>query len=194
MSLYYTLFEPCDINLFITRNCSVNADCCVPLAECYGYYSVALCENTDDKSWCCKSKGVCVTAALTGTAAGEASSIIFILPLFVSPALPLWPLVPNLTLLWEQQLWQENELGPIGLGRRTSPEMPWPLSGGVGCCQFCPSSCAPQSSSQVLGSVFHPLGRCDEWEGRLTLFFFSPQSIWGKSTSGNFTNRRPTQL
>lgn len=54
---------------------------------------------------------VCVTTALTGTAAGEAPSIVFILPLFVSPTLPLWPLVLNLTLLWEQKLWQENELG-----------------------------------------------------------------------------------
>lgn len=49
MRLYYTLFEPCDINFFITRSCSVNADCCVPLAGCC-VYSVALCENTDDKS------------------------------------------------------------------------------------------------------------------------------------------------
>lgn len=50
MRLYYTLFEPCDINLLIIRKCSVNADCCVPLAECCEYYSVALCENTADKS------------------------------------------------------------------------------------------------------------------------------------------------
>lgn len=95
MRLFYTLFEPCDINLFITRNCSVNAGCSVPLAGCCGYYSVALCANTDDKSWCCKSKGVCVSTALAGTAAGEASAIVFILPLFVSPTLPLRPLVPT---------------------------------------------------------------------------------------------------
>lgn len=50
MRLYYTLFEPCDIKLFITRSCCVNADHCVPLAGCCGYYRVALCENTDDKS------------------------------------------------------------------------------------------------------------------------------------------------
>lgn len=93
---------------------------------------------------------VCITTALTGTASGEASSIVFILPLFVSPVLPLWPLVPNLTLLLELKLWQENELGLIGLGRRISPGMPWPLSGGAGCCQFCPL--LPRAAVRCLGA------------------------------------------
>lgn len=71
-----------------------------------------------------EQRWVCPTA-LTVTAAGEASSIVFILPLFVCPALPLWPLVPHLTLLWEQKLWQENELGTDRSGRRISPGMLW---------------------------------------------------------------------
>lgn len=67
---------------------------------------------------------MCVTTALTGTGAGKASSIVFILPLFVPPALPLWPFVPNLTLLWEQKLWQENEVGTNRIGEKDLPRDP----------------------------------------------------------------------
>lgn len=88
-----------------------------------------------------EQRGVCVTTALTGTGTGEASSIVFILPLFVSPALPLWPLLPDLILLWAQKLWQENEMGTNRSGEKDLPRHPVAsvsLSGGVGCYQFCP--------------------------------------------------------
>lgn len=67
---------------------------------------------------------MCVTTALTGTGAGEVSSVVFILPLFVSPASPLWPLVPPLTLLWEQKLWQEHEMGTNRSGEKDLPRDP----------------------------------------------------------------------
>lgn len=159
MRLYNTLFELCDINLFITRSCSVNADCSVPLAGCCGYYSVALCENTADKSWCCKSKGVCVTTALTGQLQGSLPALFVSFPFFVFPTLPLQPLVPNQTLLWEQNLQQENELGPIGLGRRIS-------LGIHGLCQE-----EQGAASSALGPVLpraaaRCLGACSTlWEG-----------------------------
>lgn len=172
MRLCYTLFEGCDINLFLIGNCCVNADYCVPLAGCCGHYSAALDQNTDDKS-----KGVCVSTALTGTAAGEASSTGFVLPFFISPALPLWPLLPNLTLLWEQKLCLENELGTNRAGEKDLPRDPMasqPVRRG----RVLPVlSCAPHSSSQVPGSVFHPLGWW--WVGRETdPFLFFPLSLF----------------
>lgn len=102
---------------------------------------------------------VCVRTALTGTAAGEASSIGFVLPLFVSPALPLWPLLPTLTLLWEQKLWLENELGTNRVEERDLPRDPM-ASQPVRRSRVLPVlSCVPKSGSQMPGSVFHPLGR-----------------------------------
>lgn len=52
---------------------------------------------------------MCDQLQLQAEAQGEAFSIIF--PFLVSPALPFWHSVPNLTLLWEHNLWQENEMG-----------------------------------------------------------------------------------
>lgn len=111
---------------------------------------------------------VCVTTALPGTAAGEASSMVFILP-FLSlllypfgPWLPAWPSSGNRSVAgrWAGD-WQDWEGFPRDAvaSVRSSGMLPFVL-------------CAPQSSSQVLGSV-PPSGKV-WWVGRETdpfLFF-----------------------
>lgn len=88
---------------------------------------------------------VCVPTALAGTAAGEASGVFYPSPFCISC---FTPLVPILTLLWEQKLWLENELGTDRVGEKGLPMVPVKR-------KVLPVlSCAPQSSRDLLGRVF----------------------------------------
>lgn len=191
MRLYYTLFEPCDINLFMMRSCSVHAQVCVPLAGCCAVTELLCWTHWWQVLMLQEQRWVCPTA-LTVTAAGEASSIVFILPLFVSLLYPFGPWFPTWPSSGNRSCGRKMSWGLIGVGEGSPQGCCGSLSGGVGCYQFCPVVLCSPEQQPVPGSLFHPLARCDEWEGRLAPFFFSPQSFWGKSTSGYFTDRRPT--
>lgn len=132
MGLYYTSFEPCDTNLFIMSKCRL---LCAPGWVLWILQCCCVWKHWWQVLMLQEQRCVCVTTALTGTAAGEASSIVFILPLFVSPALPSW------FSTWpsgNRSCGRKTSWGLIGLGRRISPGMLWPLSGGGGCYQLCP--------------------------------------------------------
>lgn len=169
----------------------------VPLAGCFGYYRVALCENTDDKSWCCKSKGVCVQPLHSlGQLQGRLLALflsfpfLYLLLCHFGTLFPTWPFSGN------RSCGRKTRWGLIGLGRRlagSSPQGPRGLCQPVRRSRVLPVLCwGPVLPRAGVRSVLNPLGRCDDWEGTLTPFF-SPLSLsWGKSTSGNFANKRPT--
>lgn len=188
MRLYYTLFEPCDINLFMMRSCSVHAQVCVPLAGCCAVTELLY----TDKSWCCRSKGGCVPLHSLWQLQGRLLALFLSFPFLYLLLYPFGPWFPTWPSSGNRSCGRKMSWGLIGVGEGSPQGCCGSLSGGVGCYQFCPVVLCSPEQQPVPGSLFHPLARCDEWEGRLAPFFFSPQSIWGKSTSGYFTDRRPT--